>query len=207
MGKSVEIHAEVIEEQRRMLEAAMTVSPNLNKMLREAIFREMKRARDGIVSQIKFNNGDPRSTAHSVKRYVARKYLGGVISIASGARTGRTNNYEPPRKVYPGMKGHRGGTRMPRSQRTNDIMHTADRDFILRFVNAGTIPRYSGGGRIELRGSSRSNFFKMQESGEGYRGAIAPRNFFERYGRAKLEIAVQNISKAIDDAYKTLFNE
>lgn len=200
----IEVHAEVIEEQRKRLEAAMTVSPEMNKRLREDIFQEMKAARDRIVSHIKFKNGDPRHTAHAVKRYVARKYLGGVISIASGGKGGAPNDYEPPRKVYPGPGGKRGGNRMIRSKRTDDIMHTGDRDFILRFVNAGTHPRYAAGRNLTGK-SNRRALYRMQEEGDWYRGSIAPRGFFKQYGQLSLDLAVKNISEAIDDAFNRLF--
>ena len=136
------------ENQMAVLKAASTVDGELGKRLRESIFQELKAARNRIVSNIHFANGDPRETAKSVKRYTAHKYLGGIVSIAQNEKTGRRNSYTASRKVFPGMKGHRGGNRVPRSQRTEDILTTADRGFILRFVNSGTIPRYSGGGRI-----------------------------------------------------------
>lgn len=200
----IEIHAEVLEQQRQRLERAMTVCPEMQKRLREEIFQEMKAARDRVVSQIHFKNGDPRGTAHSVKRYVARKYLGGVMSIVSGSKTGKENDYEPPRKLRPGQ---RGGNRIVRSMRTHSIMHTADRDFILRWVNAGTAPRYIGDRNVTGNNHNRSGFFRLQEQGDGFRGSIAPRNFFSRYGKPALQKAVTNISRAIDDAYNELFNK
>ena len=103
----VEINAQLLENQRQVLRALSTTNEATNKMLREAIFQELKAARNAIVNSIKFKT-DPRGTAHAVRRYTATKYLGGVVSILPTKRkaAGARNNYEPPRKVYPGMKGH-----------------------------------------------------------------------------------------------------
>ena len=196
------------ENQLAVLSALSTVDGELGKRLRECIFEELKAARDRIVSDITFKNGDPRGTAKAVKRYVARKYLGGVVSILDGKGSGGVSNYEAPRKVYPGPGGQRGGNRMLRSQRTQEILNYAgvDRGFILRFVNSGTNPRYSGGGRVELgKSSSAKNFFRMQEEGTGYRGSIAPRNFFGTAGSREMQRAVENLGRMIDEEYDKIF--
>ena len=201
------IDNKVIENQMNVLSAAASMDSDLGQRLRESIYQELKAARNRIVGDIRFKNGDPRETARSVKRYVAGKYLGGVVSITDGKPTGRRNSYEAPRKVWPGMKGKRGGNRMLRSQRTDDILHTADRAFILRWLNKGTNPRYSGGGRVALgRYSSAKNFFKMQEEGEGWRGSITPRNFFELVGKPELQTAIINLQKIINQEFDKLFS-
>lgn len=198
------------KNQMEVLRAASTMSGEMGQRLREAIFKELKAARNRIVGDIHFANGDPRDTAHAVKRYVAKKYLGGVVSILDDRqKSGGTSTYEAPRKVYPGRGGQRGGNRMVRSQRTQDILSYpgVDRGFILRFVNSGTNPRYSGGGRVELRGSSARNFFKMQEQGDNYRGSIAPRNFFGTAGEREIQKAIENLSTIIDEEYSKIFRE
>ena len=196
------------ENQLAVLSALSTVDGELGKRLRECIFEELKAARNRIVSDITFANGDPRGSAKAVKRYVARKYLGGVVSILNGDVSGGVSNYEAPRKVYPGPGGQRGGNRMLRSQRTQEILNYAgvDRGFILRFVNSGTNPRYSGGGRVELRGASARNFFRMQEEGTGYRGSIAPRNFFGTAGSREIQKALENLGRMIDEEYERVFS-
>jgi hypothetical protein len=172
--------------------------------LRESIFQELKAARNRIVGNIKFANGDPRGTASSVKRYVAAKYLGGVISITDGRKTGGRISYSAPRKVYPGMGGKRGGNRMPRSQRTEDILTTADRGFILRFVNSGTNPRYANGRNRSGR-NNLSALYRLQEEGDYYRGSIAPRNFFGSLGQPELERAAANLGRIIDEEFEKVF--
>lgn len=197
--------------QMTVLQAASVVDGELGKRLRESIYNELKDARYRIVAGIKFKNGDPRGTASAVKRYTAKKYLGGVISILDGKSSGGTSlGYEAPRKVYPGMKGYRGGNRNPRSKRTQEILDYApqDRGFILRFVNSGTKPRYANGrnGRWGRSGDNRT-FFKLQEQGDYFRGAISPRNFFGTVGQREMQTVVNNLSRIIDDEYSKVFND
>ena len=202
------IDTSVLENQMKVLQAAATMDSELGERLRSVIADEMKAARDRVVGDIKFDNGDPRGATQSVRRSVYKKILGGNINILN-RRTATCNRstYEAPRKIYPGMKGHRGGNRMIRSQRTEDILHYGplDRGFILRMVNSGTNPRYSGGGRVALRGSSARNFFKMQEDGTGYRGSIAPRNFFGTSGEREMQTALSNLQKIIEQEFNKLF--
>jgi len=194
-----------LENQRKALSACMAVGGEMEKRLRDAIFRELKAARDSIVESIHFDNGDPRGTRHAVKRYVAGKYLGGVVSILDGKASGGSNSYEPPRKL---RQGQRGGNRMIRSIRTHDIMHYGpqDRGFILRFVNSGTFPRYAAGRNVSGR-SYRRNLYRLQEEGEWYRGSIAPRNFFATLGQPALSMAVERLGKIVDDEFEKLLKE
>lgn len=197
--------------QMTVLQAASVVDGELGKRLRESIYNELKDARYRIVGGIKFKNGDPRGTASAVKRYTAKKYLGGVISILDGKSSGGTSlGYEAPRKVYPGMKGYRGGNRTPRSKRTQEILDYAPQDcgFILRFVNSGTKPRYANGrnGRWGRSGDNRT-FFKLQEQGDYFRGAISPRNFFGTVGQREMQTVVNNLSRIIDEEYSKVFND
>lgn len=201
---ALEIDNSAFKNQLDVLQALSTVDGELGKRLRESIFQELKAARNRIVGNIKFANGDPRGTASSVKRYVAAKYLGGVISITDGRKTGGRISYSAPRKVYPGMGGQRGGNRMPRSQRTEDILTTADRGFILRFVNSGTNPRYANGRNRSGR-NNLSSLYRLQEEGDYYRGSIAPRNFFGSLGQPELERAAANLGRIIDEEFEKVF--
>lgn len=205
---ALEFDNKIFENQVRVLQAAATMDGDLGKRLRDAIYNELKGVRDRIVSDIKFKNGDPRGSAHAVKRYVARKYLGGVVSIMDGKGVGGTNSYVAPRKVYPGMRGHRGGNRSLRSPRTQQILDYApsDRGFILRFVNSGTHPRYANGRNGKWsRNGSNSTFFRLQEQGDYYRGAIGARNFFGTHGNIEMQKAIANLSTIIDEEFNKLF--
>lgn len=205
---ALEVNNELLTNQIRVLQAASVVDSELGKRLREGIFVELKNIRDRIVSDIKFANGDPRGTAHAVKRYVARKYLGGVVSIMDGKSGGSKNSYEAPRKVYPGMKGKRGGNRMLRSQRTQDILSygSSERGFILRFVNSGTYPRYANGRNGKWKNGKNATFYKLQEQGDWFRGSIAPRNFFGTKGKPQVQKGIENLAKMIDEEFNKLFS-
>ena len=162
MAIKAEVDFQLLENQRQVLQAAAVVNTELGERLRTIIANELKAARDRIVADIRFNNGDPRGTAHSIRRSVYQKLLGGNINILDGRGGGSVNSYEAPRKVYPGMTGYRGGNRRLRSQRTQDILSygPVDRQFILRFVNSGTHPRYANGrnGKWNKQGNNRTFF-------------------------------------------------
>ena len=196
---ALEVYSEAFDRQQRAIEALMTTDPQMRENLRQTIFLELKAARDRVVNDIQFANGDPRGTAHAVKRYVAAKYLGGVISILNGKKSGGgRNTYEAPRKL---IAGQRGGNRMLRSTRTDDILHYApsDRGFILRMVNSGTHPRYANGrnGRWDRRGNNK-RFFQLQEEGDYYRGSIEARNIFRRMGDREIQIAADRLRNIIE---------
>ena len=205
MAISIDINNQILENQMHALQACMTVDSEMGKRLRELIFQELKRARNDIAGGLKFANGDPRGTRGAVKRYVASKYLGGVVSILDGKASGSNNSYEAPRKLRPGQ---RGGNRMIRSQRTDDMLHYGpdERSFILRYINSGTHPRYANGrnGKWNKRGGNRT-FFKLQEQGDYYRGSIAPRNFMSTLGKPSMQRALENLSKMVDEEFDKLF--
>ena len=204
---ALEINTDILENQRAAIQACMTVGSDMNKRLREFIFQELKRVRNQIAAGIKFENGDPRGTRGAVKRYVASKYLGGIVSILDGNGSSSLNSYEAPRKLRPGQ---RGGNRMLRSKRTDEILHYGpdERGFILRFLNSGTHPRYANGrnGKWSKNGNNRT-FFKLQEQGDYYRGNIAPRNFMGRLGEPAMQQALTNLSKMVDEEFDKLFKE
>lgn len=201
------INNDEIQNAAKALEAAAAVNTELGQRLRESIRAELKAARDRIVAGIKFNNGDPRGSAHAVKRYVAKKYLGGTVSIAPGGKSsGGNQSYVAPRKL---RSGQRGGNRMIRSQRTQDILDTApiDRGFILRFVNSGTHPRYANGRNGKWTRTGNRTFARLQEEGDYYRGSISPRNFFGTKGEQEMAVAVANLKTIIDEEFNKLFTE
>lgn len=207
MAIKAEVDYQLLENQRQVLEAAALTNSDLAERLRSIVAAELKAARDSIVNSLRFKNGDPRGTAHSIRRSVYQKLLGGNISILDGRGGGSMNTYEAPRTL---RAGQRGGNRRLRSQRTQDILSYGprDRQFILRFLNSGTHPRYANGrnGKWNKRGDNRT-FFKLQSEGTGYRGSIAPRNFFASAGERAMQQAVQNLSQMIEQEFNKLFTE
>jgi hypothetical protein len=101
------------------------------------------------------------------------------VSILNKRRV-KFDNYEPTRTLQPGQ---RGGNRRQRSQRTDNVMHYAgdSRAFVLRFLNAGT--------------QGRTTRF-------GYRGRIAPRNFFGTSSHTAMQKAAGELTTLIDEMIK-----
>ena len=196
--KNGAITIEGIDELNRKLEQMKTQGTGFEKRLREAIRKILGQARaelrKGAASGLDMKN-DPRHAYKAVRFAVYKRILGGQVNILQSRHaSGNRSSYEPPRKPMP----RRGGNRMVRSKRTQDLMsyEGADRGFILRFLNAGTEPRYTGGrnGRNE---AERTRFIEAHE-GRGFRGAIGARNWFGPRSQKEMEAAAQNIQAIID---------
>lgn len=183
-----EANEAVIVEQQKALEAALSTNPKTEAVLRKIIRKYVLEARKDVVQGIKFNNGDPRGARQAVKTSVYKKVLGANINILNGRKAHGTNSYEPPRKL---RQGQRGGNRVKRGNRTDQVMHYAgpDRGFILRFVNSGTGGREAGtrGGRLT-----------------GNRGSIAARHFFRPLGDRALGTMRDNLERAIEAELEAL---
>lgn len=204
-GMGLIVDKSVFENQMRVLQAAATMDGELGARLRNAVAAEIKAARDRVVKDIRFANGDPRDTAKAVRRIAYKKILGGNINILDRKKaSGSQNDYEAPRKLRPGQ---RGGNRMIRSVRTHDILHYGplDRGWILRIVNSGTKPRYANGRNGKWSRSGNKTFEKLQESGDYFRGSISARNFFGSAGGAAMEKAMANLQTIIEEEFNKLF--
>ena len=127
---------------------------------------------------------DPRQAYKAVRRGLWKKVLGGNINILTPRKAGERKPYNPPRKL---KAGQRGGNRVKRSQRTEDLMTYwgKDRGFVLRFLNSGTDTRKS---RL------------------GNRGSIAARQWFRASAETSLDLAAENIGKMIDEELVAMFN-
>lgn len=189
---------EGIDELNRKLEQMKTTDPTFEKRLRGAIRKVLGDVRAAMQKSAKTDLGmqsDPRHAYKAVRHAVYKRIFGGQVNILQSQRaSGNRSTYEPARKPLP----RRGGNRMTRSKRTQDLMsyEGRDRGFILRFLNAGTEPRYTGGrnGRTE---AERTRFIEAH-NGRGFRGSIAGRNWFGPRSQKEMEAAAQNIQTIID---------
>lgn len=175
-------------KQRQELENLMMSNPAMEKkvqgLIRKVLLEARKRISDQAKSDIK---NDPRQAYRAVKSAVYRRILGGSVSILNKRKA--SARLSPPPIVHKlekqvNSKGnHRGGNRMPRSRRTEDLLTYAgpDRGFILRFLNAGTGERESHGGN---------------------RGQIAPRNFFSTSSHTAMQKAAEQLDTLIDELIK-----
>ena len=187
----LEINDAVVVEQKKVLEQALSTNPKTQKALQKLIRQVIIEARAQVVSNIKFENGDPRHTARAVRTSVYKKILGANINVYNGRKAHGSNNYEAPRTLRPGQ---RGGNRVPRGRNTERMLKYApnDRQMILRWVNSGTGERMAGtrGGRIS-----------------GNRGSIAPRNFFKAKGDRALVQAADTLANLIDTELMNILNK
>ncbi len=187
----LEINDAIVVEQKKVLEQALSTNPKTQKALQKLIRQVIIEARAQVVSNIKFENGDPRHTARAVRTSVYKKILGANINVYNGRKAHGSNNYEAPRTLRPGQ---RGGNRVPRGRNTERMLKYApnDRQMILRWVNSGTGERMAGtrGGRIS-----------------GNRGSIAPRNFFKANGDRALVQAADALANLIDTELMNILNK
>ena len=171
------ITLEGLKEEREMLDRLLASNPDMEKRMQDIIRKVLRYARAEVSKGAKSSiPNDPRNAYKAVKTAIYKRILGGSVSILNRRRaSGRTSNYEPPRTLQPGQ---RGGNRVPRGARTQQLMsyEGADRAFILRFLNSGTSARTAG-----KRGGVLT----------GNRGRIAARNWFQ-------PTAQQALSQAID---------
>ena len=181
-----EIHFELLENQRKLLEALATVNPKTHEELRKVIGEELRKARNDIAKSAKFKS-DPREASRAVRRSVYDKILGGNVNILNSRRAHGVTSYVPTRKLDANPK-QRGGNGVKRSPRTQQIMNYEGRDrgFILRFVNSGTTSR---------------------DTRLGNRGTITPRNWFTNAGQQQMETLTQRLSRMIDEEFKKLITQ
>lgn len=172
-------------EQRKELDKLMMSNPQMEKKVQKLIRKVLMEVRKHMGDAAKASmKSDPRQAYKAVKTAVYRQILGGSVSILNKRKAGtKFSAYEPPRKL---KAGQRGGNRVPRSERTNDLMKYAgsDRAFVLRFINEGTQQRTAGtrGGRLG-----------------GNRGSIRQRNFFGNRSHSEMERAAANLTRLIDN--------
>lgn len=191
----------VILEEQKALEAALSTNPKTQKALQKLVREVVLEARRNVVNSIQFDNGDPRNTRQAIRTTVYRKILGGNLNILDPKKAHGKNSYSTP-KTSRGKK--RGGNRMARSPRTQQILDYSglDREFIMRFVDSGTKQRFVG-----FRNAMSSNHnrylqtkdrWDAGENRTGNRGAIAARVFFARYGERAMEMAAERLAVLIE---------
>lgn len=190
-----------LEERIKKFGEASTKNPEMRKRINEVIRQVLAKVRKSLQGQAQSGlqmNSDPRHAYKAVRMAVYRRIFGGQVNILQSKRAGALRFYEPPRKLRPKQ---RGGNRMKRESggRTETMMSYTgkDRGFILRFLNQGTEPRYTGGrnGRTQ----DERDRFVSAHGGRGFRGRIKARNWFGGASQKELENASQNLDRMIDD--------
>lgn len=182
------IEADGFVKQREELEKLMMSNPAMEKkvqgLIRKVLMEVRKHMGDAAKASI---NSDPRQAYKAVKTAVYKRILGGSVSILNKRKaSGKRSSYELPRTLRPGQ---RGGNRVPRGERTQQVMNYegSDRAFVLRFLSLGANDRVAGtrGGRLH-----------------GNRGSIAPDNWFGQNSHREMEKASENFVLLIDELIK-----
>lgn len=181
----------------KKLKGLETTNPGFEKRLRGVIRKVLGEVRAKMRESAQTDLGmksDPRKAYKAVRYAVYKRVLGGQVNILNSKSTVK-GNYEPPRKGLP----VRGGNRRVRSLRTQELLdyEGVSRGFVLRFLNAGTYDRYAGFGRNGRTQEQREKFI-LSHGGRGFRGSIAPRNWFGPRSQRELENAAGNIQAIID---------
>ena len=183
----------IILHQQQVLEAALSTNPKTVKALQKLIDQALAEVRPQVLAAIRGQLGeDPREAVRSVRRITYRKILGGDLNIKDMKRkAGQPTTYEPVRKL---RAGQRGGNRVPRGRRTDQVMHYGpnDRGWILRMVNSGTGRRMAGTRNGRLSGN---------------RGSIAARHFFKNAAEPAIAIAASILGEMIDREFTAMLNE
>ena len=191
--------------QREELEKLLTTDPKMEKRLQKIIRKVLMEVRKEVAESANtVLKRDPRQAYKAVKTAVYRQILGGSVSILNKRkRSTQFSAYEPIRKN--GLQVNSVYGDRVRSKRTWDITHYAgpDRAFILRFVNAGTQVRGINFTYEESRKVDKWN----KHPNTGFRGRIAPRNFFGNVSHRAMRGASAHLQQLIDQLIREEFNK
>lgn len=205
----LEVNVQMMERQRKALEAAISTNPETEKRLRKYIRQVLLEARERIVADASDKmKSDQRHTAEAIRTSVYKAILGGNVNIYNSRKAHGQNSYVPTRNP-----SHRGGNRRPRSARTEQIMSYAplDRGFILRWINDGA---GDGGRKVRFtpdqrRTSGRWPSYQKwaKKPNTGNRGSISPRHFFGPSAQRWVQQAADNLNRLIYAEVKKLMDE
>ena len=186
-------------EQRKELEKLMMSNPAMEKKVQDLIKKVLGEVRKAMGAAAKdAMNSDPRQAYKAVRSAVYKRILGGNVNILQKKRaSGGGGTYTPTKTL---RSGQRGGNRKVRSERTMKLESYigSNRGFVLRFLNAGTQERAVNFTPHEGRKPSRWN----KHPNTGFRGQIAPRNFFGNRSHSEMENAAKKLEVMIDELIK-----
>lgn len=167
-----------IEQYQEALRKMQTDNPATRRALQAIIRRAIGEARKNVIKDARdVLENDPRHAYKAVRNSVYKQILGGQINILSSRRRGAPTKWTKPKMDRP--ENARGGNRRKRSSETMriDSYEGADRGFILRFLNAGTVER---------------------ETRYGSRGSLAARHWFGRSSAFQMDAAASRIAEEIE---------
>lgn len=181
---------EITIENGAKIDQLLTTNPEMDKRIRKVVRRALAQAQkklQGIAMPM-----STKEAYKAVRKAVYKKVLGGNLNIISSNK--RAGNRAPLPPVVHRLEtetnkagNHRGGNRIPRSSRTEDLLTYMgeDRGFILRFLNDGT--------------AQRANRY-------GNRGSIQGGNWFANSSTRLMEWAAGEIDQMLDQLIAEEFN-
>ena len=196
--KALMKHAEVLESLMVDMETGGSRSLVLGqKSLYNAVRRYLRDAETELrlltIGSMGLPN-DPRASRYGVSRDKVRSKKGliyGQIKIYQPKTAGnRKNTYVQPRKLDQNPH-QRGGNRVPRSARTQQMLDYGPRDrgMILRWLSGGTGQRTAGTRNGRLGGN---------------RGSISPRHYFSRSVNSHVDAVMEHLAQRIDQRIEEL---
>lgn len=160
------------------LERLLISHPEMEKKVRKILSKVVREAAKQVsLSASAAIPNDPRKAANAVRSTTYQMLLGGNVNLYNSRKAGKGQPYYPVRRL---RDGQRGGNRIPRSRRTEQMMNYvgADRAFILRWLESGTATRTSR---------------------YGNRGAIAARNWFTPASDRAMNAAIDHFNTLLEE--------
>ena len=167
-----------------------------NKAMEAKVQRIVRKVLGEVVGRMRgrMQGFSTKEAYRAIRKSVYKKVLGGNVNIIPPFYgSGKRAPLPPVRHrlvTETNSKGnHRGGNRMPRSRRTEDLLTYwgSDRGFILRFLNEGTPKRSTNGIRNV--------------------GQIAGNRWFERMSQDELERTAHMFDTLMDKLINEEFNK
>jgi len=162
--------AEVRFETDQQLDKLLLSNPKMESKVRSIVRKVLDAARQSLRGQVM--NFSTKSAHKAIRKSVYKKILGGNLNIITPRWSAGKRAPLPPVRhrleTQLNSKGnHRGGNRMPRRRRTEDLLTYwgADRGFILRFQATGT-PRRTTNGVRNVGQIAGNNWFSSRSAKE-----------------------------------------
>lgn len=172
----------VEEEIQRLMTTNPIVAKALNKVIAKTMAR-VGRATSKDIQSIILN--DTRQASKAVKYVAYKRIFGGNVSILDRRKASRIRARLVRSRTL--REGQRGGNRVPRSKRTEemDTFFAQDRAFVLRWLDSGA--NRTDPGAQKRRGNRAP----------GNRGLLSPIGFFGKFAEENLEKMVDDIEELV----------
>lgn len=180
-GNRDAVEVDGFRETSEMLGDLLTTNPYMAGELRAYIRKVLREARGRLSSDAaSAMKEDPRKAARAVKHSIYKQLFGGNISILQKRRGTAGASYELVRmkKLRPGQRGGNRRLRVDDARNRLEKYFGADRGFILRFINSGTVER---------------------KTRYGSRGNIGHRGWFEHTAPYQIEEAASKVAQWIEE--------